>query len=82
MERFLLENARASMQIDVGFGDIVVPEPSEIDYPTILHMPSPRLRGYPRDTVIAEKFQAMIYLGRLNSRMKDFYDIWLLARAI
>lgn len=76
----LLENARAAMQIDVAFGDVVVPEPSEVDYPTILDLPSPRLRGYPRESIIAEKFQAMVYLGRLNSRMKDFYDIWLLAR--
>lgn len=68
------------MQIDIGFGDVVVPEPLEIDYPTLLDMPAPRLLGYRRESVIAEKFQAIVSLGTLNTRMKDFYDIWLLAR--
>lgn len=67
------------MQIDFGFGDTIFPEPSYIDYPTMFEMPKPRLKGYPRETVVAEKFQAMVELGILNSRMKDFYDIWLLA---
>jgi hypothetical protein len=80
--RFLgfLENARVHMQIDIGFGDVVVPEPLEIVYPTLLDLPAPRLRGYRRESVIAEKFHAMVELGTLNSRMKDFYDIWFLAR--
>lgn len=74
-----LEQARATMQIDVGFGDTITPEPVAIDYPVILDMPAPRLNGYPRETVVAEKFQAMVYLGLLNTRMKDFFDLWLLA---
>lgn len=74
-----LGQARAPMQIDFGFGDTVFPKPVEIDYPTILDMPKPQLKGYPRETVVAEKFQAMVQLGMLNSRMKDFYDIYLLA---
>jgi hypothetical protein len=74
-----LERARIRMQLDIGFGDLVHPSPEEKDYPTILEFPAPRLRTYPRETMVAEKFQAMIYLGTLNSRMKDFFDIWLLA---
>lgn len=75
-----LGNARIAMQIDVGFGDVVVPSPKVMDYPTILDFPAPRLRGYSKESVIAEKFEAMIKLGMLNSRMKDFHDIWLLSR--
>ncbi len=75
-----LEKARIPMQIDVGFGDVVHPAAEEHDYPTILDLPHPRLQMYPRTTVVAEKFEAMVYFGRLNSRMKDFFDIWLLAR--
>ena len=76
----LLARARMAMQLDVGIGDVMVPGPVEIAYPTLLDMPAPRLKGYPRETAIAEKFEAMVKLGTLNSRMKDFYDIWLLSR--
>jgi len=76
----LLENARARMQIDIGFGDVVVPGPMEVRYPTLLDLPAPTLRGYSRESAIAEKFQAMVRLGALNSRMKDFFDIWSIAR--
>jgi Nucleotidyl transferase AbiEii toxin, Type IV TA system len=75
-----LGRSEIKMQIDVGFGDVVTPEAQVIAYPTLIDMPQPHLTGYPRETVIAEKFQAMVYLGTLNSRMKDFFDIWLLAR--
>lgn len=75
-----LQNARIAMQIDIGFGDIVVPGPQPTEYPTILGDEPPRLRGYSRETAVAEKFEAMVKLGLLNSRMKDFYDIWLLSR--
>ena len=78
--RGFLGKARVPMQIDVGFGDVVVPEPAVVAYPTLLEFPGPRLRAYPRETVIAEKFEAMVKLGTLNSRMKDFFDIWLMAR--
>jgi len=71
----LLARARMAMQLDVGIGDVMVPGPVEIAYPTLLDMPAPRLKGYPRETAIAEKFEAMVKLGTLNSRMKDFYDI-------
>ena len=75
-----LGNSRISMQFDVGFGDMVVPCPTKIQYPTIIEMPSPALTGYSMESTIAEKFEAMVKLGALNSRMKDFFDIWLLSR--
>ena len=75
-----LSTARIHMQVDVGFGDVVYPEPEASDYPTILDFPAPRLLCYSRESAIAEKLEAMIKLGMLNSRMKDFYDIWLLSR--
>jgi len=80
--RFLgsLENARVNMQIDIGFGDIVHPDPLEAELPAMLDFPAPKLLCYSRESAIAEKFEAMIKLGELNSRMKDFYDIWLLSR--
>jgi len=78
--RGLLGTARINMQIDIGFGDIVYPEPEETDLPTMLDSPAPRLLCYSRESSIAEKFEAMVKLGFLNSRIKDFYDIWLLSR--
>jgi predicted nucleotidyltransferase component of viral defense system len=75
-----LENARIPLQIDVGFGDAVTPLATGVRYPTLLEFPAPALRAYRRETVIAEKFQALIALGMANSRMKDFYDLWVLAR--
>jgi len=71
--------ARIPMQIDVGFGDALVPEATEVELPTILDLPPTVLLGYSRESAIAEKLQVMIALGELNSRMKDFYDVWLLA---
>jgi predicted nucleotidyltransferase component of viral defense system len=73
-----LENARIPIQVDVGFGDAVIP--GLLDYPTLLPMPAPRILAYPMNTVVAEKLEAIVSLGMLNSRMKDFYDIWFLAR--
>jgi len=75
-----LGTAQVAMQLDIGFGDVVVPEPEFTQYPTILDLPSPKLRGYSRESTIAEKFEAMVKLGILNSRMKDFFDIWLILR--
>jgi hypothetical protein len=75
-----LGQARVAMQLDVGFGDVVVPEPEMIELPAILpDFPSPRLRGYTRESVVAEKLEAMVSLGTVNTRYKDFYDIWFLA---
>ena len=78
--RAFLGRARVTMQIDVGFGDVVHPGVAETEYPTLLDFPSPVLRSYPPETVIAEKVEAMLHLGELNSRMKDFFDVWRLSR--
>ena len=75
-----LGKSRIPMRIDVGFGDVVYPETNKIEYPVILNFPAPCLNGYPPESVISEKFEVMIKLGFLNSRMKDFYDIWLMMR--
>lgn len=76
-----ISGAKIKVTIDIGFGDAVEPNAELVDYPSMLDFPPPRLRAYARETVIAEKFQAMVALGRANSRMKDFYDIWILSRS-
>ncbi|MHC2296192.1 nucleotidyl transferase AbiEii/AbiGii toxin family protein [Rhizobium mongolense] len=68
------------IQVDIGFGDAVTPGAVEIDYPALLDAPAPHLRAYPVETVVAEKFEAMVTLGIANSRLKDFYDLWLIAQ--
>ena len=70
--------SRTRVQIDVGVGDAVTPAAKMADYPTLLDFPAPRLRIYPPETAIAEKFETIVRRGMLNSRMKDFYDIWKL----
>lgn len=75
-----LDAARINMQLDIGFGDIIVPSPQRISLHSLLDFPQVDLNGYSMESAIAEKFEAMVKLGELNSRMKDFYDIWLLAR--
>lgn len=74
-----LGKARIPLQIDIGFGDAVTPEPELIEYPVMLGLPAPRLHAYRRETVIAEKFHALVDLGLRNTRLKDFYDLWVLA---
>ena len=77
----MLDSARCPVQIDIGFGDAVVPGPDEVHYPVILgEMPEPHLHVYPRYTVVAEKLEALTSLGMLNSRMKDYFDLWILAK--
>jgi len=76
----LLNQARIPLQVDIGFGDAITPAPEQIEYPTLFEAPPPRLKAYPRYTLVAEKVEAVIKLGVANSRMKDFYDIWLLSR--
>ena len=73
--------AHIAVNVDVGFGDATEPPAEWFDYPVLLDMPAPRLRGYARETVIAEKFQAMVDLGMTNSRMKDYYDLWMMSQA-
>ena len=72
-------NTRLAMQVDVGVGDVIVPEPTEQFFPALLDFPAPRIRVYSRESVIAEKLDAIIVLGLRNSRMKDYYDLWTLA---
>lgn len=76
----LLGKARIALQVDVGFGDVVTPAPAEVAFPTLLpSLPAPHVRVYPRETVVAEKLEAIVRLGLPNTRMKDFYDLWTLA---
>lgn len=72
--------ARLSVQVDIGIGDAVTPAPEWLEYPSLLDLSRPRLRAYPRETVIAEKLHAMEFLGLRNSRMKDYFDIYALLR--
>ena len=75
-----LERAKIHIQVDMGFGDIIVPAPEEIEYPRMLDFPSARVMAYPKETVVAEKLEALVKLGMVNTRMKDFYDLRKLAR--
>lgn len=75
-----LAKIRLPLQVDIGFGDAVTPKPQATEFPPLLDFPAPRLAMYARETSIAEKFEAMVMLGLGNSRMKDFYDIWVLSR--
>lgn len=70
--------ARVALQFDVGCGDSVFPSAERMEYPTLLNGEAPQIRVYPRYTVVAEKFQVMVARGLLNSRLKDYYDLWLL----
>ena len=76
-----LDKSRYILQFDISFGDVIVPKSDCMEYPSILNMERPRINVYSLESVIAEKFQAMIYLAEVNSRMKDFYDIYSLCRS-
>lgn len=79
----VLGTARIPMQIDIGFGDPITPRAEAVEFPATLaaaDLPAAKLSAYPRETVIAEKVEAMIRLGLANSRMKDFHDVCVLAR--
>jgi hypothetical protein len=75
-----LGTAVLNLQVDIGFGDAVTPTPITVDFPALLEFPRARIRAYPRETVVAEKLEAMVFLGIANSRMKDFFDLSFLAR--
>ena len=77
-----LDRARIRLQIDIGFGDAVVPPPDELAYPSMLGFPTPRIRAYPQEAVVAEKVEALVNLGAINSRMKDYYDLWVLSATL
>jgi len=77
----LLGRSRAPIQIDVGFGDAVTPAPEKAAYPVLLdQFAAPQLRVYPRETVVAEKLETIVLLGIANSRMKDYFDLWVLLK--
>jgi hypothetical protein len=76
----MLHKARIPLQIDIGFGDAITPAPEKVNFPTLLNAPVLELLAYPRYTMVAEKLEAMVRLGIGNSRMKDFYDLYVLAR--
>lgn len=70
-----ITNAQVRLQVDVGFGDAVTPEAQVVEFPPLLDFPAPQLRAYPKETVVAEKLEALVQLGLANTRMKDFYDL-------
>ena len=74
-----LGRARTTLQFDIGIGDAITPAPETVEYPALLGGPAPVLQAYPMATAIAEKTEAMVSRGLINSRMKDFHDIWLLS---
>lgn len=77
--RATLDGARITLQVDIGFGDAVTPSPQTIRYPVLLDgLPAPQLRSYPKYTVVAEKLHAICLLGMANTRMKDYFDLWVL----
>lgn len=76
--RAYIAGARVRLQIDVGFGGVITPEAMEVEYPTLLDSPPLKLLAYPPETVVAEKLEAIVRLGLVNTRMKDFYDLVIL----
>lgn len=77
--RAMLDGARIALQVDIGFGDAVTPHAQTVEYPTLIaDVPAPTLRAYPKATVVAEKAHAITVLGMTNSRMKDYFDLWVL----
>lgn len=75
-----LHTARIPMRLDIGFNDIILPEPKTVQYPTLLSLASPKLQGYTHETFVAEKLESIIKLGIVNTRMKDFYDLWIISQ--
>lgn len=77
-----LGKAPIHLHLDVSFANVISPTEIEVEYPTLLNMPSFEIRGYPYETTISEKFESMVKLGSINDRMKDFFDIWLLSQQV
>ena len=79
----MLDSARCTVQIDVGYGDAITPEPERVSFPVLLEdMAAPVMQAYPAYTVVAEKYQALVSLGMANTRLKDYFDLWVLAKNI
>ena len=77
-----MTSAKVRLQVDVRFGDVITPDAANVDFPPLLDFPAPKLRAYPRETVVAEKLEAMAKLGQANSRLKDFYDLAVLSHML
>ncbi|MDQ2067920.1 nucleotidyl transferase AbiEii/AbiGii toxin family protein [Xinfangfangia sp. CPCC 101601] len=77
-----LERTRIPLTVDIAFGDAVAPKLEPMNYPSLLGMEEPSIQAYPPAAVIAEKLQAMVALGMINGRMKDFHDLWAIPRAL
>lgn len=75
-----LFTTKMPLLIDIGFNDMIIPKPQKIVYPTLLEMPCPVLFGYTLETAFAEKLESIVKLASVNTRMKDFYDIWTMTR--
>ena len=75
-----IAGAAVRIKVDLGFGDAVYPDPTETEYPVLLDSPNPRIRAYPKEAVVAEKFQAITILGKKNTRMKDYFDLWIMSQ--
>lgn len=75
-----IDNARTPVQIDVGYGDAIAVDPVDVEFPTLLNMPAPKVRAYRMETALAEKYSAVVTLGITNSRMKDYFDFWFLGK--
>jgi predicted nucleotidyltransferase component of viral defense system len=75
-----LDKSKKTLQFDIGFGDVIVPKAVEMEYPSLLDMDTPKIKAYSIESVIAEKFETMLYLADANSRMKDFYDVYVLSK--
>jgi hypothetical protein len=74
-----LDGGRFRLQLDVGVDDAIVPDPEWVDYPTLLDLDAPRILAYQPATAVAEKFETMVSKGLANSRLRDYYDVWLLS---
>ena len=77
-----LGKASIHLHLDVSFANVITPSEIDVEYPSLLNMPSFEIRGYPYETTISEKFQSMVKLDSINDRMKDFFDIWLLSQQV
>lgn len=77
----LIGGARLRIIVDIGFGDAIEPGLEPLELPVLLDQPAPKLRAYARETVVAEKFQAMVMIGQANTRLKDYYDLWVLSQS-
>lgn len=77
----LIGGAKLRIIVDIGFGDAIEPGLEPLELPVLLGQPAPKLRAYARETVVAEKFQAMVMIGQANTRLKDYYDLWVLSQS-